>query len=394
LLLILWLTTGLGLMAYMNFKPGFSVGYREFPQSGDHEVRERDYFFVISFIVWGLWVGIALADLGRRAAAALAPAARPLALGVFGLAVVPMIGSLREADRRNGPDARLAADWAYSLLNSTPPNGVLFTFGDNDTFPLWWAQEVAGIRQDVRVVCLALARTEWYNRQLRDNPERPFDRATGPKYWQDAPIIKVDWPVHSMTDQELANAVPQVLPRAVPLRFGPFQTQLDSNSVVYTEDILAIRVIQQNFGRRPVTWGLASGGKYYGLDPLVVQHGIGMHLATTVPDSTNPNLTAGLFRAPVDIEATRRLATEVYRYADLLTRPAGPLETTAAGMANTMSLPFVQLGAHAQSIGDTAKAREYFEAALKVYPNPGVREALKQLASAPPKPDSALPKPR
>jgi hypothetical protein len=188
-----------------------------------------------------------------------------------------------------------------------------------------------------------------------------------------------------------------MLPRAVTLRFGPFQSRLDSASVVYTEDILAIRVIQQNFGRRPIVWGLASGGKYYGLDPLIIQRGIGMHLATAVPDSSDQNMVPGLFQAVVDLEATRRLATEVYRYAELLERPPTRLETTAAGMANTMSLPFVQLGAHAQSTGDLAAARRYYQQANRVFPNPGLAQALQQVS--PPQevsnpPESVLPIPR
>ena len=102
------------------------------------------------------------------------------------VALVPVALNWSKASRRHGPDARLAADFAYDLLNSAPPYGILFTYGDNDTFPLWWAQEVAGIRQDVTVVCLALANTDWYMRQLRDNPVRPVDPAQIPKLWRDS----------------------------------------------------------------------------------------------------------------------------------------------------------------------------------------------------------------
>lgn len=84
--LVLFLTTGLGLMAYMNFKPGFSVGWAQFPNFAQHEVRERDYFFVVSFIIWGLWAGMGLVLLARKASSSVVAAFRPLAAGGQGTA--------------------------------------------------------------------------------------------------------------------------------------------------------------------------------------------------------------------------------------------------------------------------------------------------------------------
>ncbi|MFL5471473.1 MAG: DUF2723 domain-containing protein, partial [Gemmatimonadales bacterium] len=155
LLLGLFLITGPGLVIYMNFRPGYGRWFESYPTASAHEVRERDYFLVVSFIVWGIWAGMGLAVVAR-AIWARAGSARRWAPAVLALALLPVALNWSPASRRHGPDARLAADFAYDLLNTVPPYGVLFTYGDNDTFPLWWAQEVANVRQDVTVVCLAL----------------------------------------------------------------------------------------------------------------------------------------------------------------------------------------------------------------------------------------------
>ncbi|MGH7499511.1 MAG: glycosyltransferase family 117 protein, partial [Gemmatimonadales bacterium] len=190
MLLTLFLVTGIGLVVYMNFKPGFARWYDVYPSPADHEVRERDYFFVVSFLVWGLWAGVGLGDLVRRVAAARAGTLRRLAPVVLLVAAVPVALNWRAATRRGVTDARLAADFAYDLLNSAPPYGILFTYGDNDTFPLWWAQEVGGIRKDVTIVCLALANTDWYARQLRDNPVPVFDEAAAPAIWKGQQAVR------------------------------------------------------------------------------------------------------------------------------------------------------------------------------------------------------------
>lgn len=381
LLLVLFLVTGLGLVAYMNFKPGYSLGYNWYPDTEQHEVRERDYFFVISFVVWGLWAGLGIRTLIERFSSRLRYAA-------FGIAAIPFALNFPVADRQHGPDARLAGDVAYDLLNSVPPYGILFTYGDNDTFPLWWAQEVAGVRRDVTVVCLALAETDWYMRQLRDNPVRQFEPARAPGIWRDSSPPMPSLPLHTMTNEEIAAAVPQILPREVQIEVGPNQVTLPARTVMYGKDFLSVRVIQQNFGRRPIGWALTAAGKYYELDRFVVQRGLALMLDPLPIDTTNPRYDLHrLMGVPLDVPVTERLVDGTYRYAELLERPWTDLESTASGMASTLGLPFTQLALAAEARGDTAKLVRYLDQASRLTRNPAMLARLQSLRPARPIPD-------
>ena len=378
LLLLLWLVTGAGLVAYMNFKPGFSVGYPEFPDGNLHEVRERDYFFVVSFVVWGLWAGMGLWSLVKRTAGSKAKGI-PVAAALFLIALVPPVLNWREASRSYGADRRLAADLAYNLLNSVPPYGILFTYGDNDTFPLWWAQEVAGIRQDVTVVCLALAQTDWYMRQLRDNPVRDFNEAAAPKVWQGLNPVKPTWALHSMTDAEVAAAStsPILIDSTMALPIGPIVATLKAQTVLYPNDIVSLRIIQQNLGRRAIIWSLTTGDSYEGLRAYVIQQAMGFRLSTVLPDSTQPGISVGgIGNVAVDIPLTQRLAWDTYQYGALLEGTTDRLESTAASMASSLSIPFTILAYHADAIGDTSAVVKNLERAEQIAPNEAIRSAL------------------
>ncbi|HQR18063.1 MAG TPA: DUF2723 domain-containing protein [Gemmatimonadales bacterium] len=393
LLFTLFVVTGLGLVTYMNFKPGASLGYGLFPQSGDHEVRERDYFFVVSFLVWGAWAGIGLASIVRDGLRRFPTGALRTAVPlVFLVALLPATANFSAASRRHGPDARLAGDFAYDLLNSVPPYGVLFTYGDNDTFPLWWAQEVEGIRRDVTVVCLALANTDWYARQLRDNPVPAFDEAAAPPIWQGRGAVRPDWPTLQMTDEEIASAYPRQLGEAVTVNFGPYRQTYQAGTIFYTSDFIVARVIQQNIGRRPVGWSITTGRNFLSLDPYLLQQGLALQLQTAQPDSLGRGIDRQkLAGALLDVPTTERLVWETYRYGAMRTRPIGRLDVTSQSFASTLSLPPAQLAYAFQALGDEQMMVRNLELAGKLAPNPAIAAILSQIRLAPRPPGSDSP---
>jgi hypothetical protein len=377
LLFMLWLVTGLGLVAYMNFRPGFDRWFDMWPEARDHEVRERDYFFVVSFIVTGVWAGMGLGGLVRATAARGARWAQA-APALFLVAALPLVLNWRDASRRHGADARLAADLAFDLLNSTPPYGILFTFGDNDTFPLWWAQEVAGIRRDVTVVCLALANTDWYMRQLRDAPPRPLDEAALPAVWRDRIIPRPTAALHGMSDSMVDAAMRGYLVRGrQEIRLGPLTRVLADGDALYPSDILTLAVLQRNIGHRPIVWASTAGRTFAGLGDHVVQRGLGFELEVTPPDTSSPDLDLHRFAgAPIDLPTTERLVFDTYRYAELPARGAARLESTSAGIAGTLALPPALLTYAYASRGQMAQAQRAMDLAVALSPSPDLRAAL------------------
>jgi hypothetical protein len=156
--LLLFVCGSLGVIAYLNLRAGRSFAWGFVPDDAAHEARDRDYFFTLGFWAWGIWAGMGAVVLARRAKTAW--------LGVV-VAALPIALNWPVVSRRPEPEASLPRELARQLLDPLPRAAVLFVEGDNDTYPLWYAQQVDRDRRDVTVVTLPLLGAPWYLDELR-----------------------------------------------------------------------------------------------------------------------------------------------------------------------------------------------------------------------------------
>lgn len=150
---LFFLLTGLAIVVYTNHKP--------------FEPRERDYAFVGSFYAFAIWIGLGALGLWDTLRSKMSPQVASYLVIAVTMLAVPVRMAAENWDDHDRSNRYTARDIAKAYLDSCAPNAILFTNGDNDTFPLWYVQEVEGYRTDVRVVNLSLLNTDWYIDQQR-----------------------------------------------------------------------------------------------------------------------------------------------------------------------------------------------------------------------------------
>jgi hypothetical protein len=350
---LLFATVSFGLVFYLNFRYGYSFPA---PAEGEgmREVRERDYFFIVSFSMWGLWAGLGIFALWHRLAetlarqAALATDGRRFAAAspILVLAIVPFLLNWTHADRSSDYSAR---DWAYNLIMSVEPYGVLFTNGDNDTFPLWYIQEVEKVRRDVTVIVMSYLNTSWYARQIhgltRPCPEgvdpladptvitcqRPFQPEHLAEFYAppgapagetgrvtlDDMALETRWqrPTRSILPMSEAriDSIP-MLYAANPFNFliqEPLQVQaadltftVPGNRVLLPADVFLLNIVQSSLGDRPIYFATTTQAyDRIGLREHLVRQGVALKVnnGPLVPDPE-----AGIYPVPEMIQVPER----------------------------------------------------------------------------------------
>jgi Flp pilus assembly protein TadD len=345
-----WLMFGLIFMTTV-----FLVFYLNFKED---EVRDRDYFFTAGYHFFALWIGLGavvvarwLRGEGRPAAPGAAPAPadtpapavalrRPARLdNVFGLGTAAIFVILSLFPARHGwfehdrTHFQVARDYAYNMLVALEPNAVIFTNGDNDTFPLWYLQEVEKIRRDVRVVNLSLLNTPWYIRQIRDYEPR----------------VRITLP-----DRDIDELRGVMLP---------------SGKVVYIKDVMVHHIVEEN-PDRPV-YIAVTVPELMDLEKRLVMEGL---VFRVVPEEGEPER--------IDVAKTWKNLREVYRYPGLLDAQGNYdasvyKDGTARKLVQNYVAAYVKIAHDALKRNDEARAMEALDYARGISPNfPGVLYTL------------------
>jgi hypothetical protein len=150
---LMFFFTGFAIVLYLN-----QAGYQP---------RERDYAYVGSFYAFAVWIGLGVLMVKELLSKSINQATAASLATIVCLLAVPALMASEEWDDHDRSNKVIARDLAKDYLESCAPNAILFTFGDNDTYPLWYAQEVEGVRKDIRVINYSLLGIDWYINQLR-----------------------------------------------------------------------------------------------------------------------------------------------------------------------------------------------------------------------------------
>lgn len=326
--LSLFVVTGLLVILYLN--------------QPDPQPRERDYSYVGSFFAWSIWIGIGVAgvleSLTRRLKGErLERVVLPTALIILFMAMPGMMvrASYHQHDRSGN---YVAWDYSYNLLNSCAENGILFTNGDNDTFPLWYLQEVEGIRKDVRVVNLSLLNTDWYIRQLRDaEPKLPL----------------------SLSDEGIAQMRPipwEAQELSLPVQ-GPDSTistltwtlkPTYADRFIRTQDRMIVQLIKDGNWSRPIYFAVTvAPSNKIGLDRYLEMQGLVYQL---MPEPVNP----------INIEKLHHNLMEVYQYRNM-DDPSIYYNGNIRRLIQNLRASFLQLALDSVVKNDRERGRMYLD---------------------------------
>lgn len=355
----------LSLLAALIFLGYLTVWYQN---QQEPQPRERDYFYVGAFYIYAMWIGIGAVGVMDWLSNRTGEAQRPvtIAAAIVGLiALVPinqcvgLMGLLHgesfersskwaEYSRRNN---RVPFEYGYNILQSCEPDAILFTYGDNDTFPIWCLQDVYGIRRDIRIVQLQLASAMSYCQAL-----------TKPNDWGTKPI-KLSVYSDSVMKLPEGDAYAEIQRLSLPVRLSVsaeqvrWMTGIDTATasgfmwapqVHLPTDFLVADIIRNNMTSRPIYYSVTvPESERAGLNPYLVYEGLAARV-TPVAHNVDPTGVGGevspkrftevIFNRPVSPVTQAERGLRLYSYSD----PSANLSSMDKSYAMTYRLSFLR----------------------------------------------------
>ncbi|MDH4035183.1 MAG: DUF2723 domain-containing protein, partial [candidate division Zixibacteria bacterium] len=370
---VLLLLSTVGLVLYMNF----ADGTRMLSNGSDYiEVRERDYFFTPGFILFGVAIGFGIAiilEYLREGVRKYSTALRRIIIVVPSLVLLllPLIALKVNYNKCDRSRDYMPWDYAWNLLDSAEKNAVLFTNGDNDTFPLWCMQGVYGIRTDVTVVCLALANTKWYIKQLQTTMGLDLG-------WSEEHIDSLR-PFHIPDSMTLAQRS-QYVDKSVFGFLGVSDTEMDSlyaEGVPYGATFRFSNMVQDKVlylyqGKRPIYYAVSMGGgtRYHlgrPIDSRLSLDGMMWRLNATSPGRHT------------DVDASLDFFTGEDRFqARGVNDPTIHKNETTRRLTSNYANGFLMVADSLRTRGDLERAQALMERAVNLIPYSG--DAVETLA--------------
>jgi Tfp pilus assembly protein PilF len=344
-LLFLVLLSTVGLVLYMNFSDG--TRYDSFTRELIRlEVRDRDYFFTPGFVFFALLMGLGVSQVIRRAS----EFKNWLGYGAMAVLLISPVTALNKNYQtpNNRRGNYIPYVYAYNILNSCDPDAILFTAGDNDTFPLWFAQEVEGIRKDVRVVNLSLLNSDWYILQLKNGMGVPVDLS-----YDQIKCVETKLPNGGVIQRP---AKPFVDPLRNEERYLYLHIDKKTRSLVRVQDMMIERIILDNSWKYPVYFSTTvPASNRVGLENHLRMEGMALKVV--------PEEDEGM----IDPEKTHSLLWNVYRY-DSVNDPGVEKDETTINMLAYVAERFIDLAMYYSHNGEKEKAVTELKKAIELTP--------------------------
>lgn len=386
---VLFFTTGLIFNIYGNHPP--------------IEPRERDYVIAGSLFAYAFFIGLSVIAFYKAMKDKINP---NIAVAIaFGIAFIgPALMGMNGWDDHNRGGRSTAIDFASNYLNSCEPNAIIFTQGDNDTYPLWYAQEVEGVRTDVRVINLSLLGVDWYINQLRYkmNDADPVKITFTPKmlragnrdvvqYMQNPNLDKSKFynasqimEFISKDDPKFAavNKVGYYLPtkklsfpidKVAGAKIG-LVPENDSSSLdeitltvkknsLYKYDLMTLDIVANNINERPIYFAVSvSPSSFMGFEKYFEQNGLTYRIVPRLNSSGQPT------QSPVNIEVMYDNIMNKFKWGKIDSNPNVYVDENISRMTLNLVSNFVKLAGQLAASGDNVRAVEVLDKCLKVLP--------------------------